>query len=195
MEQNYRLSFTAGSLLAVETLKVAQLYNTLGDWDKVLTAELDEKILQKNKLASSKRQFREIRFRLQTLTDECLDYLPRATPNDQNAIILLANLKTYAFIYEFIIEVLRPKLLVYDDILRDSDYFSFFESKANLHPELTELSDSTKGKIRQVLYRILAESGLLDSVKAKNIRRPTLSPKVVELIRQDDPKWLKALLA
>lgn len=177
-----------------ETLKIANLYVKLNNWNEVFKEDLEQNLLQKLKISSSKRQLREIRFRLQNLSVECLSYLLQANPDDQKAIILLAILKTYLFIFEFILEVLKPKLDVYDTILRDSDYLIFFENKASIHPELAALSDSTKAKIKQVLYRILAEAGLLDSVKSKNIQRPNVSSSIVELIRQDDPKWLKAFL-
>ena len=92
-------------------------------------------------------------------------------------------------------EALRDKLATHDPVLRQSDYETYVENKAALHPELGELSASSKTKIQQVLLLMLKEAGLLQKKPALgSICRPVLSPHVIAVIKDDDPCWLAGFL-
>jgi len=111
-------------------------------------------------------------------------------------VMLLATIKTYQFILEFIVEVIRPKWIQFDDEILDSDYDRFIYEKEELHDELEKLSDKTKAQIKQVLFRILAEAGLIDSAKTRRIVQPYVAENIVELIVKDNnnPDYLTAFL-
>ncbi len=192
--KKYLLSFTTGSFMLNETQKIASLYLEHKDWKIVDQQIFDKNILQKNKLATKKRQLQEIKKRLLNLSDNAIKELVESDLSNKKMIMLLATIKTYQFILEFIVEVIRPKWIQFDDEILDSDYDRFVNEKEELHDELAKLSDKTKAKIKQVLFRIIAEAGLIDSAKTRRIVQPYVAENIVELIVKENPDYLKAFL-
>jgi hypothetical protein len=191
----YNLSFTAASLRPELARIVASHYLSTGSWDEAKRRVLDSNALQSRSPASAVRMEREFRQRLATLSGDQLTLLVEATAEDAAAITWLAALKHSAFLFEFAAEVLREKLEGYDPVLRHSDYEDFVEGKSLLHPELAALTESTKGKVRRVLLRMLTEAGLLSAGAALGtIRRPVLAPAVMRVVAEDDPRWLGGFL-
>lgn len=148
----------------------------------------------KEKESTNVRQFRELKHRLETLTTEEVDLLANGSLVDQKHVVLLAFCKTYRFISDFIVEVIRDKVLVYDFEIRESDYNSFINRKSFDHPELEGLTESSQTKIRTVLFRMLAEVGLIDNAKSKVIQPMLLSDELEKIIVKDDPQLLKIFL-
>ena len=80
-------------------------------------------------------------------------------------------------------------------MLRHSDYETYLDTKGLSHPELERITPSSKSKIRQVLFKMLAEAGLLSPGEALGIiQRPVLSPGVDQAVVADTPHWLAAFL-
>lgn len=190
----YLFSFTTGSFMMNETQKIASLYLKYRDWGRVDQQIFQKNILQKNKRATNQRQLQEIKKRLRNLSDEAISEFAESDLPDKKMILLLSILKTYQFIFEFISEVIRPKWILLDDQLLDSDYIRFIHEKEEFHDELANLSEITKAKIKQVLFRILAESGLIDSVKTRRIMQPYISEKIIRLIINEHSDFLRACL-
>ncbi|NOY07629.1 MAG: DUF1819 family protein [Spirochaetes bacterium] len=161
-ENKYKLSFTFGGLLLPETKIIAGEYLKTSNWDEVRIKALEENILQKTRKSSRYRYFREIRDRLNNAYAWELEILGNEI--DQN-IYSLVNLtvvsRYYRFVRDFIIEVIRYKTEGNDFTLTDYDYEAFLEAKSQYHPEILDLSESTRNKIRQVVIRMLKETGIL----------------------------------
>ncbi len=192
--KEYVLSYMAASLLPNETQTIAQLFMKLNDWDLVAKKVIDENILQRNSIATRKREFNEIKKRLKTLTLEQLHYFEIATYDEAKQLSMLSCIKLYRLIYEFISTTLLEKILLYDTHILDSDYNSFYESKQVSSEKLNSISESTQKKIKQVTFKILEQANFIDSVKSRNIQNPHLSDEVIKLILRDNYKLLYAFL-
>lgn len=178
------MSFTAASLRIHDTMMVA---------DAMLRDEyegLDEK-LGGGKTATGKRIRWELVKRLENLTPSQLHYMVDAGLDEARKLAFLAICKTYDFIHEFLIEVLREKMIQMDFQITEGEYIAFVQRKSELHPELLELSESTKVKIREVLFRILAEVRIIDSAQSKVLQPQFLSQSLQKIIREDDPLLLR----
>jgi len=101
------------------------------------------------------------------------------------------NFKTYNFIREFVIEVLREKVLVFDYNITEGDYISFFRRKNELHTEMDSLTDKTQYKLKQVTFKILEQAGLIDNVKQRQIQPQILDTQTISAIVSDNKEWLK----
>ena len=119
--QPYSFSFTAGALLAAESLRVTDSFLRLKDWITTQNEVMGENVLMKKTSAASIRFYREIEPRLKALTPEQLGYLADATSQEQRQLLFVAVCKVYSFIYDFVVEVVRPKILLFDHQLRNSD--------------------------------------------------------------------------
>jgi len=181
----YRLSFTSGSLYHRESVKLAELYLSLRDWDEVRAQALRENLLQARTESTAKRNSREAISRLKTLSDSELAFLPEANHQEQACILWVAVCRLYHFIADFTVEVLRERFVAMKLDLSFEDFDAFYNRKSEWHDELDSASDSTRDKLRQVLFRMLREAGLL--AKDKTINTVLLSPRLVELLRHNNP--------
>ncbi|MCZ2489272.1 DUF1819 family protein [Aquirufa antheringensis] len=187
IEYKYDFSFTASSLRLPELLLVAKAIIDGREIDV-----LNE--LGGGKTTTGKRMYAEFLKRLNCLTKEQLEILVNSDLITQKQIALLANCKAYSFIRDFIIEVVREKLLVYDYDITDGDYLRFYRRKLDVHEELQGITEQTEKKIKQVLFKILEQSGIINDIKNRVIQPQLLDFKLMEAIAKDNPNWLKVLL-
>jgi len=186
---NYSMSFTAGSLLHNDSLKIALLFLESGSWKDVSAKAVKDNILQSRTLSSAKRITNEICSRLKQLNKNELKVLIKGTSQEQAFILWVAVCRRYKFIYEFAVEVLRENFLRFQYELTYSDYDNFFDSKVSLNEKLEHIADSTKAKIRQVIFRMLREANLLN---AKNMINPViLSSIIIDAIISNSKKDLR----
>jgi hypothetical protein len=185
--EKYDFSYTSTSLRLQELLKVATAMKEGRELD--FTNELGG-----GKTSTGKRRKTEFEKRLKGLTSDELELLIHGDLVSQRQMAYISICKTFGFIRDFTVEVLREKLLVFDYQITDGDYITFFRRKSELYPEMEELSDVTVKKLRQVLFRMLEEAGLIDSSKSRVIQPQIVDHKLIEVVLNDNPKWLKVLL-
>lgn len=194
MQSKYILSFTAASLLAHESQEVANAFLQIKDWEHVQKEFVDNNLLQRGTVATRKREFNEIKKRLLTLTTDQLAYFQNANSSEIKLLSFLGCLKLYGFIFDFVSEIMRNKILMFDYQVLNSDYESFYDSKALSHDNLNSISEATQKKLKQVLFKILEQSEMIDSIKNRNIQKPYLPESMIKLIITDDSKYLKGFL-
>jgi hypothetical protein len=191
----YNLSFTGASLRPDLARIVAEQYREVGDWEAAKQRIRETNALQCRTKLSLKTLETELRLRLSTLTQKQMELLVRGTAEERTAMAWLAALKRIRYAFDFTTEVLRGKLEAQDPVLRPSDYEAFVASKVAAHPELLELADSSRAKIRQVLYGMLKEAGLIGGGRSERpIHRPVLTPTTIEAVAEDDPTWMAGFL-
>lgn len=183
----YDFSFTAASLRLNEMILVANA--TLDKRDIDFINELGA-----GKSTTGKRMFAEFNKRISKLSELELRYLVDADLVSQKQIAFLSVCKAYGFIRDFVIEVLREKMMVFDDQITEGDYISFLRRKQELHPELEKITEITISKIKQVTFKILEQAGIIDNIKSKKIQPQLLDFKVIKAILSDNPIWLKIFL-
>jgi hypothetical protein len=193
-DRKYAFSFLTGALYLSESLAVAELALTEHDWAKALHQATEDNLLKQRKSASRTRLLREIRYRLQQLSREELEFLCDAGSRDQRQLLFIAICRRFRFIREFVEEVLLPKAMALDAQLYPADFARFFDRKSSESPEVDQLTPKSTAKIKQVIVRMLAEAGLLDSTTSQRIVRPVPSKALVNLIRKSDPLTLRCLL-
>lgn len=190
----YTFSFTGASVLIAETLAIAEEYNRLNDWRAVEKSLLDNNLLNKIKQATFKREFSEIKKRLSLLTQDQLQLMIHGSLNDAKAMILLSLVKSYSFLHDFIIEVIRNKYLLFDTVISDIDYIRFVNTKSLSHNELNAITEATAKKVKQVVFKLLVQVGLITHSRNGSILKPILNGKVIDVIIDDDPALLSAFL-
>jgi hypothetical protein len=182
--KKYNFSLTAASLRLPEMLKTAQAI-----YDKTDFNYTDE--LGRGNEKTGKRMYFEMQKRIEILTPSQLELFIHGDLITQKQIAFLSICKCFTFIRDFAIEVLREKVLMYDYEIRKGEYLSFFRRKNELHEEMDDLSEQSQYKIKQVIFKILEQAGIIDNIKDKNIQPQLLDTKVNEAIAEDHPNWLK----
>ncbi len=161
--KRYSFSFTTGSLLYQESVRLATLFVEFGNWNHVRDLVVDQNLLQTRTEKSSIRLCREICSRLKTLDKKELNLLVEGTVRDRGYILWLAVCRRYKFIRDFAVEVLREKLLNLETELNYKDFEVFFDRKAEWHDELEALKPVTKSHGRRMLFKMLREADLLSA--------------------------------
>ena len=186
-KSKYTFSFTGASALPAETLVIAEEHVRLQDWEKVKVSVQENNLMNKTKQNTSKRMYHELKKRLELLTNEQLNLLVNGSPDESKAM-------AYAFFKDFVIEVIRTKYLLYNNIIVSSDYSSFFNTKAITHNELNTITEKTTNKVKQVLFKMLEQVGLINSAKDGIIIKPFLSDDSIKAILNDDATLLAGFL-
>ena len=178
----YSMSFTTGSLFHRESVELTALYLDLGDWSSVRDKVIAENLLQTRTLNTLKRVCREIISRLRTLSSDELEFLVEGSHQEQAYLLWLAVCRRYRFIADFAVEVLRERYITLKSDLTHEDFDSFFNRKSEWHLELDEITPATRGKLRQVLFKMLREADLLTANSM--IHTAMLSPRLLSLIQR-----------
>lgn len=178
--EKYSMSFTTGGLFHRESVELAGLYLELGDWSVVRDKVFRENLLQTRTMSTLKRIGREVISRLKTLNSGELELLADGSAQEQGYLLWLAVCRRYKFIADFAIEVLREHYITLKPDLSYEDYDSFFNRKSEWHSELERISPSTRIKIRQIIFKMLRDSGLLTANNV--INAAMLSPKLLDAI-------------
>lgn len=191
----YRLSFTSVSLRPDLARIAADAYLACGTWVGARQQVLADNAFQSRTKSSLHRMEREIRTRLENLTKDQIVLLAEGTSEERASMAWLAAIKYSAMILEFAADVLRGKLSDFDLVLRPSDYDNFIAARLHSHPELSELTESSRKKIRTVLLLMLTEAGMLRKKNgAQLIIRPLQSKRVIDSIVADDAQLLVGFL-
>ena len=177
-----------------ETEQITQLFSEYQDWKIIQNLVIDENILQKGTVSTRKREFSEIKKRLFHTNSTHIDYILTCTSDELKLYCLYLCSKSYRLIFEFIVEVLREKYFTFDYSILDSDYARFIEAKTANSNKLQNITEKTEYKLKQVIFRILEQSNLIDSAKSRNIQKPYVSEELVRLIAEDSPKYLACFL-
>lgn len=187
--QPYRMSFGTGGLLLNESVEVARLHVTDEPWEDTIRRAMEEGTTALPKAASNRRTLREISNRLLTLTDAERGFLiEQADRADRQALLWLATCRAYRFIREFAVEVIRERYLSYQYDLPLESFDILLEAKAEWDEHLASLTSSTRLKLRQVLFRIMREAGVIS--ETGQIQAALLSNQLKTMIEERAPRDL-----
>lgn len=179
------LSFTAGGLLYHESIVLAEVYAACGQWDRASERVESQNLLQSRTASTAERKLREVRQRLQGLTDGQVSLLVEGSRLEQQLLLWLACCKRYQLLAEFAREVLRTKFLQLDFTIDRTDVDRFIDSKLVWHEELENLTETTTEKLKTVMIRMLRESELVSEEGV--ILPPLLTTELIQVIAEDSP--------
>ena len=128
-------------------------------------------------MSSGKRIFREISLRLKSLSHEEQEFFIRSNYVDQSILIWISICRTYKFIGDFSSMIISEKFNSYQLELDYSDFNYFFEKQQVLHEELRTLKDSTRKKLRQVIFRIMKDLNIISKDKEITPLLPSIRVK------------------
>ena len=179
----YRLSFGTGNAYINESNLILKKYLENKDWKETEKYSIENNILNTNNLGSAKRIFREISLRLKSLSNEEQEFFIRSNYVDQSILIWISICRTYRFIGDFSSMIILEKFNSYQLELDYNDFNYFYEKQKVFHEELNLLKDSTRKKLRQVIFRIMKDlniisktleiSPLFPSIELKEISKST----------------------
>ncbi|RPE67328.1 putative inner membrane protein DUF1819 [Pacificibacter maritimus] len=182
-QQDYKMSFSTGGLFLNESLEVARLHVEGEPWENTILRAMDEGATSLPKSASNRRSLREISNRLLKLTAEERSYfLEKADRSDQQALLWIAACRAYRFVREFAVEVVRERYLSYQLDLPLESFDILLAAKAEWDEGLAGLSRSTQLKLRQIMFRMMREAGIIS--EDRRIQTAILSTYLKNMIEE-----------
>lgn len=189
------MTFTAGAAMLNEMHAVAEAFIECdGDWERTKDKTFRENLMEKDKMSSNQRYFALMKQRIEVLNPAELEMLVNSTVAIRRQIVLLAICKAHPFIYDFIAETVRECFYNQYEKVTHANYNEFYNEKKYEHPELEQVSEDTVYKMRQVIFRILEQTELIEDADSGILRRPYLSEALEQIIVKDDSKWLAIYL-
>ena len=178
------MSFATGGIYLNETLAVAAQHEPGASWETTAARALEAGAFPVRKVSSAKRTIREMTHRLRCLSAEELELLANGDRDDQVALLWLAICRAYRFIREFAAEIISDRFAGYRTDVSYDDFDAFFARKAEWSARLAKISETTRAKLRAVMFRFLREAGIITD--EMQIRPALLSPRISDHIKQND---------
>lgn len=144
---------------------------------------LEENLLQKNKPATARRMARLIRNRLEGVGEEMLRLVAESEREVTLQILLACAIRHSRLLGDYMRNVYRERLRRLEKTLDPKGWEDFLHECEHRDPAVSEWSASTRKKIFQVIVRILAEAGYLNSTRRLGLTVPLLHPAAVKHLK------------
>ncbi|AMQ90522.1 DUF1819 family protein [Marinobacter sp. LQ44] len=193
-EFSYDSDLIGGSLLVRESRVIAELLLAQADEEQWTQAIQVENRLQKRSPATAKRQASALRKRLERLDEPFWRALRDGDDELASQIAFVAVLERNLLLVEFVETVLRDAFILRAEKLAQYQWMDFLEDRAHRDPAIGTWTESSKKKMGQVAFRILAEVGLLRSTRSLRLQNILVRPEVNVLLEDTRRYRIKACL-
>ncbi len=166
---NYKGEIVAGSLLITESRKIAELLLYEVDEDGWHQAIVIDNLLQKRSPVAAKRQARLIRNRLSLMRPDLWKMIHTGAADLSTQALLAAAIKHSRLIGDFMENVVKENWRTFNQKITLRDWTNFLEICSQTDPKVAKWTGATRSKLKQIVFRILAEAKYLDSTRSSNL--------------------------
>jgi hypothetical protein len=193
-EFSYDSDLIGGSLLARESRVVAELLlenADEGEWKQAIQVE---NRLQKRSPATAKRQASALKKRLSRLDQPFWKALRDGDDELATQVAFVAALERNLLLVEFLETVVQDAFMLQAENLEQYQWSDFLEDRSHRDLAIGDWTESSKKKMGQVVFRILAEVGLLQSTRNLRLQHMLVRPEVKVLLEDSRRHRIKACL-
>ena len=174
----YHAEISAGSLMPLESRRIAALLLTEPDAAAWRQAIESDNLLQKNTLATAKRQAALIRKRLLLLDAPGWQMICERENEVKLQLLLAAAALHSALLGDFLHNVYALRQRRLEPALAPQDWPDFLADCAHHDPAVATWTAATRAKLREVIVRILVEAKYLDNARHMKLTPQSLHPDV-----------------
>jgi len=182
--QIYNGEIVAGSLLIPESRKIARLLLNGTDPSAWHQAIIVQNILQKRSPAAAKRQARLIRNRLELMTPDLWQMVYQGASDVAVQAILAAAIKHSRLLGDFMDKIIREHWRTFTPNISTKDWKTLLETCAQIEPAILDWSPTTLSKLRQVVFRILAEAKYIDGTRSLKLLPVSIVPEMYSYLKK-----------
>jgi hypothetical protein len=193
-EFSYDSDLIGGSLLVRESRVVAELLlenADEGEWKQAIQVE---NRLQKRSPATAKRQASALKKRLSRLDQPFWKALRDGDDELATQVAFVAALERNLLLVEFLETVVQDAFMLQAENLEQYQWSDFLEDRSHRDLAIGDWTESSKKKMGQVVFRILAEVGLLQSTRNLRLQHMLVRPEVKVLLEDSRRHRIKACL-
>jgi len=191
---SYDSDLTGGSLMVRESRVVADLLldnATAEEWQNAIKTE---NRLQKPTLATAQRVALAIRKRLERLEPPFWQAIRDGDDELATQVAFCAVLERNLLLVEFMESVVRDAFVTRAEKLESWQWLDFLAERAHKDPALDSWSMSTRHKTGQVVFRMLAEVGLLTDTRSRKLQYLLIRPEVRVLLEDSHRRRIRTCL-
>lgn len=174
----YKSSITTGSLLIRESRIIARLLLDNVDDSTWHQAVIIDNVLQKRSLESAKRQAGFVKERLNLMKPELWRLIDKGKPDAAVQAVLAASIKHSRLLGDFMNNVVRPHWQVFKKKISSKDWQEYLELCTQVDPRIQNWTRTTKVKLRQTVFRILAEASYINNTRSLELLPVSITPEV-----------------
>lgn len=186
----YNAEISAGSLLLLESRRVATLLLSNPDDLAWLHAIEVENILQKKTPATARRQARLLRRRLTTLDAQAWEMIAGRENEVVTQLLLAAAVKHSRLLGDFLLHVYANLQRRLEPTLTRPNWQDFLAECAHRDSAVVDWSATTKAKLFQVTVRILAEAKYLENTRSMKLTPQFLHPDVRYYLKAHNENYI-----
>jgi len=174
----YNAEISAGSLMPLESRRIAAFLLTHPDDNAWKRALIDDNILQKKAPATALRQAKLIRNRLNTLDASAWEMVANREQEVAIQLLLVAAVRHSRLLADFISDVYMDHQRRLNLAISPGDWEGFFTECSHRDSSINQWSASTQAKLFEVIRRILVEAKYLENTHSMKITPQSLHPDV-----------------
>ena len=193
--QDYSAKLTGEPFLYKETKIIAE-YLLNGENPLVLKKRnVEENLIMQKTKGSITRSNSPIFRRLGIMDKDMMREFVESDIDTSKHILLYSIMKTDRLVLDFMLDVYKDKILMRKEYIEKYDIDNWYEEKCILSQTLNEKTETTRAKLKQVIMKILQDSGLVIKEKTNfRIIRPLLKEKFIALLdKNGDVDYAKAI--
>ena len=168
----------AGSLLIRESREIARLLLKNPDQDRWHQAIVVDNILQKRSPVAAKRQARLIKNRLSLMDADLWEMVDKGSTDVAIQALLAASIKHSRLVGDFMDTVIRQHWQAFTNKITVKDWKEYLERCVQVDPNVDKWTDLTRSKLKQIVFRILAESKYITSTRLPQLLPVSIVPEV-----------------
>jgi hypothetical protein len=104
--------------------------------------------------------------------------------------LLACSVKHCRLLGDFMLKAIGPRIRIIDDKLSRRDWEKFLESCELVDPNVKRFTESTRNKLREVVFRILVESKYLESQKNLRLTCVHVVPELKSFLVKHKEKYV-----
>lgn len=191
---NYSAKLTGANFLYNETKIIGSYLLNGEDHKELRRRNVEENLIKYKSPKAISRVNSPIFERLNVFNEEMLEEFVNGDLENSRLLLVYAIMKTDNLVCDFITEVYKDRILRYKDYIEQFEINDWFEN-IYVNSNLCNVSDTTKYKLKQVMMRIMIDSGLVKKEDDKyKIIIPILSSKFEYLLTSvGDIDYYKAI--
>ena len=184
----------AGSLLIRESREIARLLLNGVDPESWHQAIVVDNVLQKRSPVAAKRQARLIRNRLSLMKADLWEMVDKGSSDVAIQALLAAAIKHSRLLGDFLVTVIRQHWQTFTDKVTVRDWEDYLESCVQADPKVDSWTDQTRAKLKQIVFKILAESRYIASTRSPQLLPVSIIPEVEQyLVRNSEDYVLRCM--
>jgi len=186
----YKGDIVVGSLLVRESQIIAQLLLNNSDdraWHKAIVID---NVLQKRSPETAKKQAWLIKKRLTLMKPEFWKLIDSGTSDMVVQALLAASIKHSRLLGDFMYKVIKSHWQEFKKHVSVKDWQDYLEMCSQVDSNIQNWTDSTRSKLKQVIFRIVAEAKYVNSTRSLELVPVVVTPEVKKYLTNHSENYV-----